>query len=168
MRPSLLAAALLAATGLSGCVGMSRSTVVAPLALDVARGASIGQIVLAKGPRLKASRDFDAIFRQHVSAQLAKCASGPHPLRLEARVDRLSKTPTLITAVVAGANVLRGSARLVDPMSGQTVGEYQIGRTVIGSRLGAIAMANAEEQMSDGFGQELCEKAFATAPRAGG
>lgn len=160
MRTLLISAALLAAAGLSGCVGMSRSEAVAPIALDVARDARVDQIVLTRAPSLRVSREFDAIFQRHVAAELAKCAKGPRPLRLEARVDRLSKTPTLITAVVAGANVLRGSARLVDQATGQTVGEYKIGKTVVGGRFGAIMMAQAEEQMSDGFGQELCAKAF--------
>ena len=68
--------------------------------------------------------------------------------------------PDCSFTVIVGANVLRGSARLVDPSTGQLVGEYEIGQTVIGGRIAVVEMAEAEEQMSDAFGEELCEQAF--------
>ena len=104
-------------------------------------------------------------FRQHVQARLDGCAKGQHPLRLEARIDRLSKANPLLSAAVAGANVLRGTARLVDVATGEAGGEYRIGQTVVGGRIAVIRMAQAEDQLSDRFGQELCQQAFA-APAA--
>jgi len=68
--------------------------------------------------------------------------------------------------VIAGANVLRGSARLVDVETGAPAGEYQIGRTVVGGRVAAVVMAQSEEQLSDAFGEELCRQAFPAAPTA--
>jgi hypothetical protein len=103
---------------------------------------------------------FEAIFRQRVKTRLDACAKGERSLRLEAIVERLTRTNPVVTAVVAGANVLRGTARLLDAATGEAVGEYQIGRTVVGGRVGAIAMAQSEEQLSDAFGQELCTQAF--------
>ena len=153
---ALFAAAVLA----SGCVSLSRSEAVTALSEAAAQEGRVTEIVLDKG-EISVTPEFDAIFRQRVQAKLDGCARGQRPLRLEARIERLSKANPLLTAVVAGANVLRGTARLVDAASGEQVGEYRIGQTVVGGRIAVIRMAQAEEQMSDGFGQELCRQAFA-------
>ncbi|MBW3616370.1 MAG: hypothetical protein KY446_01260 [Proteobacteria bacterium] len=153
---ALFGAAVLA----SGCVSLSRSEAVSPLDASVAQEGRITEILLDKG-EIRVTPEFDAIFRQRVQSKLDGCARGPRPLRLEARIERLSKANPLLTAAVAGANVLRGTARLVDLGTGEAVGEYRIGQTVVGGRIAVIRMAQAEEQMSDGFGQELCRQAFA-------
>lgn len=159
MRTLVLAGAALT---LGGCVNLSRSAPVAPLAADLAQGGRVDEVVLVSSPAT-VSPEFEAIFRQRVKAKLDACAQGDRPLRLEASVERLTRTNPVITAVVAGANVLRGTARLVDMNTGQSAGEYQIGQTVVGGRVAVIVMAEAEEQMSDAFGDELCEQAFAPA-----
>ena len=69
-----------------------------------------------------------------------------------------------LTAILFGQNKVRGPARLVDVQTGQVGGEYVIGRTVTGSRVGVIQMAEAEEQLSDGFGAEICRQAFSVEP----
>lgn len=161
MRVLIIGAAGLAlGAGLGGCVNLSRSAPVEPLAADLARSGRVEEVVLSEAPRT-VSPEFEAIFRQRVKAKLDACAKGDRPLRLEADVDRLTRTNPIVTAVVAGANVLRGSARLVDVATGAPAGTYQIGRTVVGGRVGAIVMAQAEEQLSDAFGEELCRQAFA-------
>ena len=160
MRPIILTAALFAGLSLSACVGMSRSQPVTAMSPDVAADSRISEITLQTGDDVQLTADFPAIFADRVQAQLAACATGDRPLRLEARIDRLDKANPVQTAVIGGANVLRGSARLVDPSTGQLVGEYEIGQTVIGGRIAVVEMAEAEEQMSDAFGEELCEQAF--------
>ena len=160
MRPIILTAALFAGLSLSACVGMSRSQPVTAMSPDVAADSRISEITLQTGDDVQLTADFPAIFADRVQAQLAACATGDRPLRLEARIDRLDKSNPVQTAVIGGANVLRGSARLVDPATGQLVGEYEIGQTVIGGRVAVLEMAEAEEQMSDAFGEELCDQAF--------
>ena len=160
MRPIILIAALFAGLSLSACVGMSRSQPVTAMSPDVAADSRISEITLQTGDDVQLTADFPAIFADRVQAQLAACATGDRPLRLEARIDRLDKANPVQTAVIGGANVLRGSARLVDPATGQLVGEYEIGQTVIGGRVAVLEMAEAEEQMSDAFGEELCDQAF--------
>lgn len=160
MRGSVaIAAALALGAGLGGCVNLSRSAPVTPLAPEVARSGRVTEVMLADAPRTVSS-EFEAIFRRRVQAKLDGCALGQRPLRLEATVARLTRTNPVVTAVVAGANVLRGSARLVDVETGAPAGEYQIGRTVVGGRIAALVMAEAEEQLSDAFGDELCKQAF--------
>ncbi|WP_369061408.1 hypothetical protein ABOZ73_05625 [Caulobacter sp. 73W] len=150
----------LAAVMLSGCVGMSRSKPVAPLAADWKTGGRVDQITLAKEGEFKITPEFDQIFETRVKSKLAECATGTRPLRLEARLTRLDKANPVVTTLIMGANVMRGEARLVDVATGQTVGEYEIGQTVVGGRMAIIKMGEAEEQMSDAFGEELCKQAF--------
>ena len=153
------------AASLGGCVSLSRSAPVAPIPADLAADGRVEEIVVDTG-NLGVSPEFEAIFRQRVKATLDGCATGARPLRLEAKIDRLSKTNSVVTAVLAGANVLRGTARLQDVETGAFAGEYQIGQTVVGGRVAVIVMAQAEEQMSDAFGDELCKQAFARTPAA--
>jgi hypothetical protein len=148
---------------LGGCANLSRSSTAAPLAPELARNSRVDEVVLASAPA-SVSPEFEAIFRLRVKKKLDECATGDRPLRLEASVERLTRTNPVMTAVLAGANVLRGSARLVDVETSAPAGEFQIGRTVVGARMGAIVMAQAEEQLSDAFGDELCKQAFPPRP----
>ena len=148
---------------LGGCVGLSRSAAVAPAPAELARDARVERIVLTKGD-IGVSAEFDAIFQQRVKAKLDRCATGSTPLRLEAALDRVDKTNPVVTALLFGANVLRGAATLVREDTGEVVGQYQIGRTVVGRGPAVIAMAEAEEQLSDAYGEELCKQAFTPKP----
>ncbi|HEV7384008.1 MAG TPA: lipoprotein [Phenylobacterium sp.] len=158
MNRILLAAG--AALLLSGCMSLSRSSTVTALPTADASQLKVSEIKLTVADGVKVSPKFEDIFRQHVQAKLDACAKGERPVRLEAKVDRLDKSNAVMTAIVAGANVLRGSARLVDVGSGAVVADYQVGQTVVGRSVAVVVMAKAEEQLSDGFGDELCKQAF--------
>jgi hypothetical protein len=152
--------ATVAALALAGCVSLSRSETVAALPPELTANARVTEIVLTRMPDLKVTPGFDDLFRQRVQAKLDACATGQRPLRLDAVITRFDKANPVLTAVVAGSNVLRGSARLVDVETGQTVGDYKVGKTVVGGRFAVVVMAEAEEQLSDAFGEELCKQAF--------
>jgi len=159
MKPFVLAAAAAAALALAGCISTSDSAPISAVGADWRTSSRVETVTLERG-ELNVSPEFDDIFRQRVKARLDACATGERPLRLEATLTRLSKANPFVTAILFGQNKVRGSARLVDVATGQVVGEYKIGQTVTGSRLGVIRMAEAEEQMSDGFGAEVCKQAF--------
>jgi len=163
IRPVVLAA--LAAISLSGCVSMSRSQAVSPLAADWVTNGRVETIKLMRSPDLKVTPGFDALFTEHVKTKLDGCAKGTRPLILEASLDRFDKANPVITTVVAGANVLRGEARLVDARTGKVVADYKVGKTIVGGRFAIVVMGEAEEQLSDAFGDELCKQAF-TPPAA--
>lgn len=148
------------ALALTGCVSMSRSSAVDALPADVAANAKVTEIKLVTGPDVKVTPQFEALFQKHVQAKLDACFKGQRPVRLEAEVVRLSKANPVLTAVVAGSNVLRGTAKLVDIQTGATVADYKVGQTVVGGRFAVVVMAEAEEQLSDAFGDELCKQAF--------
>lgn len=156
------AAIAVTALSLAGCVSMSRSEPVSPLSADWATSGRVTEVSLTRG-ELKVTPEFDGIFKSRVKAKLDACAKGTRPLRLEAKIDRLDKANPVITTVVAGANVLRGEAQLIDIATGKPVGDYKVGQTVVGGRFAIVTMGEAEEQMSDAFGEELCKLAFAPA-----
>lgn len=160
MKSAALALSV-AAVALTGCMTMSRSAVVEAIPADWAANSRIAEIRLDRSASLKVTPQFDGIFKSRLQAKLDGCAAGQRPLRLEAKLDRFQKANPVMTAMLGGANVLRGQARLVDVATGRQVGVYAIGSTTIGSRIAVIEMGQAEEQMSDQFGKELCEKAFA-------
>ena len=151
----------LGAVCLTGCVSMSRSQTVTGLSPDLTANGRIESVRLTRGD-LKVTPEFDQLFRSRVKAKLDACAKGTRPLRLDASINRFDKANPVLTTLVAGANVLRGEARLIDVASGEVVAIYQIGHTVVGGRLGILKMGEAEEQLSDAFGTELCQQAFAT------
>ena len=91
-----------------------------------------------------------------MKAKLDACARGTRPLVLEASIERFDKADPVITTVIAGANVLRGSARLVDAATGQVAADYKVGKTIVGGRFAIVVMGQAEE---------LCKQAFSP-PRA--
>lgn len=144
---------------LAGCVSTSSSEAVSAMGSDWRSNGRVESVTLERGD-LNVTPEFDDIFRQRVQAKLDACAAGNRPLRLEAKLTKLTKANPFVTAILIGQNKVRGEARLVDVESGRTVGEYKIGQTVTGGRVGVIEMAQAEEQMSDGFGEEVCKQAF--------
>jgi hypothetical protein len=153
---ALPAVALLA----SGCVSTSHSSAVRPLSADLASTARVAEITLRRDGDIKVTPEFDSLFKSLVQKELDKCATGSRPLRLEASITSLDKANPAMTLLIAGKNAVRGHARLVDAQSGKVVGEYEIGQTVVGSRLAIIQMSEAEEQVSKGFGREVCKQAF--------
>ena len=154
---------LAASALLAGCVNLSRTAAVEPAPAELVRDARVERIVLT-AREIGARPEFEAIFQQRVKAKLDQCARGTVPLRLEAALDRLDKTDPLVTALLFGANVLRGAATLVREDTGEVVGRYQIGRTIVGRGPAVIQMAEAEEQLSDAYGEELCKAAFTPDP----
>lgn len=160
MRLVPLAVAGLALLTLPACVSMSRSSATTALDAAAAAGARVSEVRLTTDDGVTVRPEFAAIFRQRVQTRLDGCATGSRPLRLEASISRLDRANPVQVAIIGGANVLRGQARLVDPATGRTVAEYEIGRTVVGSRLSIFQMSESEEQLSDAFGEELCEQAF--------
>jgi len=149
-----------ASVALGACVSTSSSEAVSDLSSDWRTDSRIAEVTLTRSQDLNVSAEFDALFQERVKAGVDKCATGTRALRLEARLTKLSKANPFVTAILFGQNKVRGAARLVDVETGRTVAEYTIGRTVTGSRVGVIAMAEAEEQLSDGFAAEVCRQAF--------
>ncbi|CAN5204081.1 hypothetical protein BH09PSE1_BH09PSE1_18660 [soil metagenome] len=160
MRLLPLAAIALVGLSTSACLSMSRSSTVTPLSAALAAGAHVTDIRVTTGEGVGSRPEFAGIFQEHVGAKLGECATGTRALRLEASIERLDRANPAQVMIIGGANVLRGHARLVDPSNGRVVGEYEIGKTIVGGRWSIFQMAESEEQLSDAFGSELCKQAF--------
>jgi hypothetical protein len=154
------AVAGLVAVSLSGCLSMSRSNAVAALDAATAQGSRVTEVRLTTDSAVTTRPEFAGIFQQRVQSKLDACATGQRPLRLEASISRLDRANPAQVLLIGGANVLRGHARLVDPATGAVVGEYEIGKTIVGGRWSIFQMAESEEQLSDAFGQEVCDQVF--------
>lgn len=154
-----LAASALALLMLPGCVSLSRSHVDQAMSKDLRLQGRVTQVRLTSGPK-DVSGEFPRVFEQRVADKLRACTDGDRPLRLEADVTVVDKANPLVTVVLADANRVRGDVVLYDATTNRPVGRYRIGRTIVGSRFGLIQMAEAEEQLSDAFGKEVCDKVF--------
>jgi ribosome maturation protein Sdo1 len=163
IRPVVLAG--LAALGLSGCISTSKSSPVEAISADWMTNGRVETIRLSRDPNLKVTPEFDSIFQSHVKAKLDACAKGEKPLILEARLTTFKKANKVVTTLIAGQNKLRGAATLIDPATGKVVADYKVGKTITGGRFAIVVMGEAEEQLSDAFGDELCKQAF-TPPQA--
>ncbi|HYD26153.1 hypothetical protein [Brevundimonas sp.] len=157
-------AASLAALGLAGCVSYSSGDVILPLPQARAATASIGDIVLTGAPAT-VSADFPAIFQREVREQMDKCARGGQPLRMEVRIIELTGSNAAMAYLVGDSNVIRAQVALVEPGTGEKVADYDVSRSVGGGGLiAAVAMAEAEEQMSAALATDVCERAFGQRP----
>ncbi len=159
IAPAILVLALAATLG--GCITKSKSTVIAPLSSDLAANGRIDQVTFDAGDLDGVSPAFSQTFKTNVKAKLDACAKGGRPLKLEASIRRLDKANKAMVIVLGGGkSAVRGHAKLIDPATGATVGEYDIGQNVVGARPAMLVMLNAEQTLSKAFGDELCARAF--------
>jgi hypothetical protein len=157
----------LAGLSLTACVSTHHSSVVSALPADIAASGRVESVAFAHDEGIKVSAGFDEAFKTRVKAELDSCAKGSRPLRLEATLSRLDKTNPAVTLVLGGGrSAVRGHAKLIDVATGKTVGEYEIGQTVFGTRLATVQMLQPEKEMAEAFGQEVCLQAFPAAKAA--
>jgi hypothetical protein len=160
IAPAILCVAL-AVPLLGGCISTSKSAAIAPLSSDWMTGGRVEEVVFDAGDLKGVSPEFSATFKTNVKAKLAACAKGDRPLRLEATISTATKAnKALVIVLGAGRSSVAGHAKLMDAMTGATVGEYDIGRKVYGARPAMFVMLDGERQLSNAFGDELCDRAF--------
>lgn len=149
-----------AAFVLVGCVSSGSGDTILALAPEQAARASVGDIVLSSQPD-NVSAEFADVFSRSVRTAVDKCATGAQPLRLEVRITEFQRANPAMTFLVGDSNVIKGQAALIDPATGQKVADFDIARSVGGGGLIAAAgLSQAEEQMTEAFGQEICRRAF--------
>ncbi|MES2861120.1 MAG: hypothetical protein V4701_06580 [Pseudomonadota bacterium] len=145
---------------LSACTSAGGTSVTTALPSALSQTARVSSVVLNGAPAQGVSENFAQTFQSGVQAKLDECATGTTPLTLDVTLTMFDKANPAMTWLIADANRISGTARLRDA-SGAVVGEYQISRQFAASGLIGIAMmANAESQMSDAFGSEVCKQAF--------
>lgn len=153
----ILAGACLAA----GCSTSGGSGALSPLPQALASDARVTEVRVSSFPRQGVSSEFARVLRQGVRKKVEACADGTAPVTLDVSLDSFEKANPLMVGFLYGSNRIRGTARLID-QSGQVVGEYRIQRAYSShGAVGVAMMAQAEEQMSAAFGDEVCKQAFA-------
>ncbi len=145
---------------LAACSSAGGTSVVTPLPSALVQSTRVASVGLYGAPAQSVSENFAETFQSGVQAKLDECATGTTPLTLEVNLTMFDKANPAMTWLLADANRISGTARLRNA-SGTVVGEYQISRQFAASGLIGIAMmANAETQMSEAFGAEVCKQAF--------
>ena len=156
-------AVLAAAVGLAAC-SHSSSEAVTDLSADLKSGAFVSQITVKDVPAY-APAAFEANLGGALQQGLAKCATGTHPLTLEVTVTKFQAENAAMTILVGSSNAVQGSARLIEPGTGAVVGDYDIAASTGGGGvIAAIAMADAQRDMSQAFASDICKKAFGHRP----
>jgi hypothetical protein len=157
MRRIFLVAAMAAVT--TGCVTQSGGDTIAQISSDISKNAFVKDISV--NTPTGASPAFEATFKKNVSAKLADCAKGGQPLLLKVNITDFKKANAGMTILVGSSNKIKGVAQLIDPATDKVVADYEIDRSTGGGGLiAAAAMADAEGQLSSGFGTEICKRAF--------
>jgi hypothetical protein len=145
---------------LPGCVATSSSDAVKQLPTDLAEHASVSDIDIGALPP-NVSADFKGKLEAALRSRLSECAHGDHALRLSVTVEKFSGENAAMTILAGSSNVIKGSAKLIEPADGSVVGDFDIAHSVGGGGVfAAIGMAGAESKMADAFATELCTKAF--------
>lgn len=151
---------LLALPMLSACVSSGGADTLKAIPSDVASSAFVSEVVL-NTPPADASDTFKTVFVSKVSDRLKGCAMGNRPLRLVVDITEFKRANAAATMLVGSSNRIRGSAKLYDPATNALVADYDVNRSVGGGGLIAMAaMSQAEEQMANAFGEEVCKRAF--------
>lgn len=144
---------------LGGCVSAGASGAVTPLPAPLVEGARIASVELRNTPA-GVGAGFDTRFEAAVQSQLNKCAGGSEPLTLEVTLDGYYAPNPAMALFAPMKSQVSGVVRMRDA-AGDLVGEYRIERSLmIGGIAGAVVAANAESNMSNAFGEELCKQAF--------
>ncbi|MFC7377411.1 hypothetical protein [Brevundimonas sp. GCM10030266] len=152
--------ALAGAMMLTACASGSGSAPIQPLPQALRTGARVVSVNVDNIPERGVSAEFGQVFQTRVQTALNECATGQQPLTLEISLDTFDRANAAMTWLISDQNSIAGIARLKDS-SGNLVGEYLIRRVfTAGGLVGIALMSQAEEQMSDAFGEELCKQAF--------
>jgi hypothetical protein len=155
---------ILSMTVMVGGCATSSSDVVKPLPEALAKNGFIETVDITAIPA-NVSPDFQPTLLADLQKTTKSCATGAEPLRLEVNVAQFKGQNAALTILIGDTNLIKGSARLIDPASKEVVGDYEITRSIGGGGLiGALAMAGPEASMADAFAKEVCRQAFGREP----
>lgn len=158
MKAQLIA--LSGALLLGACASGNGTAAIQALPSSLAAGARVASVNVSNVPQTGVSADFESVFESSVQNKLNACAQGSEPLTLDVSLDGFDRANPTMTWLLADQNAIAGTARLKNA-AGAVVGEYRIRRTFTASGLiGVAMMSQAEDQMSQAFGDELCKQAF--------
>jgi hypothetical protein len=106
------------------------------------------------------------MFKQTLEGALrtktSQCAKGQVELSLEVDVVQFKTQNVALTILIGNSNDIKGQARLIRADTHELVGDYDIAHSIGGGGLiAALALDDAEKQMSGFFADEICSHVFA-------
>jgi len=138
----------------------SSSEAVTDLAADLKASSFVSTIKIKEIPA-DAPASFESSLSLALQSAMASCATGTHGLTLDVTVTKFKAQNVAMTLLVGSSNQIQGAAQLVQPGTGAMVGDYDIETsTGGGGTIAAIAMADAEHDMTRAFASDICKKAF--------
>lgn len=161
-RSLSIPAAIGAGLFLSACVTAGGET---RQALDEAlvQNGYVEEVYVSAEEGAGVSAAFAEDLSRQIERQLADCATGDRPLRMDVMLGRVKRANPLVSAVVTDTNSLDGHIQIYDLETGAPAGEYDLsweGRGGLGAGGALLMAATGQMQMTDGFADEICRIVF--------
>ena len=97
----------------------------------------------------------------HLRTVMDECVVGQRPIDLRVRVDYFEDSNVAAAYLIGDTTGMAGTVLIEDPQTGGVKGEYYIDSMKGGFGLiGAISLADAENDMPLQFAEQLCEEVF--------
>ena len=97
----------------------------------------------------------------HLRTVMDECVVGQRPIDLRVRIDYFEDSNVAAAYLIGDTTGMAGTVLIEDPQTGGVKGEYYIDSMKGGFGLiGAIALADAENDMPLQFAEQLCEEVF--------
>lgn len=157
-----MAGAAVCAFALAGCVTATSQTR-QPLSADLAESGFVQEVYVSAAPDSGISAEFTQTMAHKLESKLADCAAGDHPLRVDVMLERVKQSNPLKSVLLTDTNEVNGQVTIYALETGEPVGSYSIawknrGGLGLGGALMQTAMGGG--QVSAGFGEEICRRAF--------
>lgn len=155
-------AASVSAFVLAGCVSSSSQTQTA-LAPDFAEGGFVQEVYVSAPADSGITAEFTEIMAGELESELAECATGDRPLRMDVMLERAKAANPLISAVITDTNEVTGNVTIYSLETGATVGQYAVdweNRGGLGLSGAFMQSAMGVRQVTGGFAEEICRSAF--------
>lgn len=147
---------------LAGCVSATSTTQTA-LAADLAEGGFVQEVNVSAPPDAGISAQFATRMSEALESELAECATGRRPLRMDVMLQRTKAANPLVSAVLTDTNEVAGQVTIYSLETGATVGQYEVDwQNRGGLGLGGAFMQSATgvNQVTEGFAEAICRRAF--------
>ena len=133
------------------------------MSLDRARARSVGLgEVLVTNASGATSDTLVSTMTSTLREKIGECAVGSTPTRFEVTITEMKGQNAAKTLFLGDSSGARGKVKLVDIATGATIGDYDLVHSKgSGGVLGMIALADAEQDVSNAFGDQICREILA-------
>lgn len=161
MNEAVMAASACALV-LAGCV-TATSTTTHPLTVDLMDDGFVQEVNVGAAPEANITARFAESMEEKLQSELADCADGAHPLRVDVALERAKAANPLKSMLFTDTNKIVGHVTIYSLETGAIEGQYDVdwkNRGGLGLTGAFIQSAMGQEQVTDGFADEICRRAF--------